>query len=249
MNAETLRRPAYSPWAVASLLCSVVFFCPFTAILGPVLGLWALRDIHRTNRRGTGLAFTGLTLGAVFTGCWVAVPIWVDSAIRRPIQQGPRNALIAGWTGDLEAFKAGFVGPGAESSDQAAQQFLSNLSNRYGRFVSIQQDPLGVSDDQSSLLRDGHARLSYQFEFSNGQPKAFADYVLRDEKQGFVSRFRYFAVFGRSGGPLVYPPSLAEKVIKDRQALQQQQVTESIEEDVGETNGEQSDSSGGSGVR
>ncbi len=53
--------------AVASLVCSLIFFCPLTTLLGPLLGLIALATMGGDPpKRGKGMAATGIVLGTAF---------------------------------------------------------------------------------------------------------------------------------------------------------------------------------------
>ena len=54
--------------AISSLVCSLIFCCPLTTIIGPILGLIAFVSIgSKPNLRGKGLALTGIILGVLMT--------------------------------------------------------------------------------------------------------------------------------------------------------------------------------------
>jgi len=249
MTAAVHEHTRISPWAVASVLCSLIFFCPLTTALGVIFGLWGLWDIHRhPQRTGNGVAFTGLVIGALCTGGIIAFGIWWNDVVRRPMLYGPYASLVAGSRGDIQTFKSGFIGPGATAGDDAAQQFFSRLSNRYGAFVASQQDAFGASDSQASLMQTGSARIAYELTFTGQTVQALGHYVLRDANGNLVSKFRYLAVFDSAHSPLVFPPSLADQAVSDRQTLREQMVDEAIEEEQQrQPNGsEQSPAPGGS---
>ena len=54
--------------AIASLVCSLICCIPVTTILGILLGVGAMVSIgSNPEKKGKGLAITGIILGAVFT--------------------------------------------------------------------------------------------------------------------------------------------------------------------------------------
>ena len=65
--------PKTSAMAVWSLVCSLIFCCPVTTVLGVLLGVGAVATIgSNPNKKGKGMAFTGILLGLVFS----AVQVW-----------------------------------------------------------------------------------------------------------------------------------------------------------------------------
>jgi len=67
--------PSTNPWAIASLICSIVGI----AILGIIFGHIALSEIKRSNgwQEGRGMALAGLIIGYIEIGLTVLVLIVV----------------------------------------------------------------------------------------------------------------------------------------------------------------------------
>ena len=89
-------------------------------------------------------------------------PPW--AALAKMIEAGPRDALRAGFAGDMSAFKAQF-GLNAVS-DADAEAFIEGLRTRYGAFVDCRKD-LHVSqrrDERSRNRRSGGDRYILEFE-------------------------------------------------------------------------------------
>ena len=91
--------PKNSGKAVASLVCSVVFFCwPFTAIAGVILGHLALGDIKRSAGRITGnaLAVAGLVIGYLGLAGSTLFTLAIILAVRNNLRTNvPANEIAA----------------------------------------------------------------------------------------------------------------------------------------------------------
>jgi hypothetical protein len=66
-----------SGFAITSFVLGMCFFIPFvTAILAIIFGIIGLDDVKKNNKKGKGLAISGIVLGALFFLFWVFV-LWV----------------------------------------------------------------------------------------------------------------------------------------------------------------------------
>jgi hypothetical protein len=75
-------KPKVSRLAIAALIVAIAgipLFGVVTGIVAIVLGSLALGDIHRRQRKGTGLALAGVLLGLVDAAAWVVVIIHFSS--------------------------------------------------------------------------------------------------------------------------------------------------------------------------
>ncbi len=119
--------------------------------------------------------------------------------------EGPRAALVAGQSGDLAGFRAGFTGAGALPGDAEAIAFLGELESRYGRFLGSRQDRLRES---LGPAEPGGRRIPYVLEFESGEVAAEAEFVIRQAGSGgFVGRFAWLSIRDDELGDLVYPKS------------------------------------------
>lgn len=214
---EAARRPL-SLWAVASLLCSLAFLCAPAPVLGILTGLRALVELKaRPELRGRRLALAGIGLGVVVTAAWVAAALWWNGAVRRPLLEGPADAIRAAYDGDLEAFEDAFARPGAPGE---ARAFVQELRRRYGPFLGAQQavgGPDGGPSGETAAggssaaagsgggTSGGRSRIGYVLSFGGGRVQAEAEFVVWATGEGFVGRFAWLGVRDPESGDLVYP--------------------------------------------
>lgn len=198
-----------SKLAIWSLVCSLIFFCPLTTLLAPILGLIGLAKIGgNPNLKGKGLCIVGILLGVVFTAGWGYggyVGIGKMKEWMGVVMSGPSDALAAGFGGDVAGFKAGFYGAGTTASDAEAQAFLDELRNRYGGFVgcsfSQTSQPAQPQPGQPS------APFPYTLEFQNATIDCEAEIIFADQQTGqIIMKLGYIIVADPDAGDLKYPP-------------------------------------------
>ncbi len=198
--------------AIASLVCSLIFICPITTIIGPILGLVGLATISEAKgTKGKGLAAAGLILGVIFT---IAQGIAGYKAWQffygfyEVVEQGPRPALTVGFAGDLQGFQDGFYGPGA-NDPEGASAFIAELRSRYGEFVDSQL-PSNAQPQQPSQ-QDPKIVVPYTITFDNAEVAAEAEVIFADPNAApggpvFINKLGYLTVFDPELGDLKYPP-------------------------------------------
>jgi hypothetical protein len=206
--------------AIGALVCSLIFFCPVTTVLGPILGLIALATIG-TNpaRKGKGLAVVAILLGVLLTVGWIygGYKIYgVGKLFYETVETGPRDALTAGFAGDFDGFKNAFYGPGAQASDAEAQAFIDELRGRYGEFVGSRMDESRMQG-RSTQPQPGEAQMPFPYllEFTNETVEAEVEIVFADPQaqpqtigEAFINKLGYIEVLDEERGTLRYPPSL-----------------------------------------
>ncbi|MDY7108216.1 MAG: DUF4190 domain-containing protein [Planctomycetota bacterium] len=203
------RRRRTSPWAVASLLCSLAL-CPPLCVIGPVLGVAGLVRIRRSPTLGGGrMALIGIALGSVLTIVWTAGGLWLHQRNFRPLRYGPVTALEKGFAGDISGFKAEFTGEAAKRPDAEAAAFIDTLRRRYGAFRASRQDRAAI--DPESAIDPARPRIPYVFEFDRGFVEAEAVFVRFDEATGRpVFRFDSIVIRDAEGGDFAYPVAALE---------------------------------------
>lgn len=229
--------PRTSGLAISSLVCSLIFCCPLTTIIGPILGLIAFVTIgSNPNRRGKGLAVTGIILGVVLTSGWVyfGSKAWAffGQAIEL-VANGPKTALVAGSSGDLTSFKEAFYGEGASVSDDKAQNFLDELNERYGAFADSRFDESSGSftptPGQNSMI------VPYIIDFDTATVSADVEIIFADPTNNsdpFVFKIGYIVIHDDDLGALRYPPSPDDSPTPPAE----DDTSEAADGDVGEPN-------------
>lgn len=193
-----------SPWAIASLMCSLVVVCPLATLLGPLIGLKAIAEIRaRPGLKGTPLALAGIAIGLAVTIMWVGSLFWLNSSVRQPIVRGPVNELQAGFRGDPTGFKAGFVGSGAEMPDEHAVTFINELTRRYGPFRAMEINENAVLDPDASEIQD--YLVSYVMTFDRAVVEAQAAFVPFEDMRP-VGKWRWIVIKDDELGDFAYPP-------------------------------------------
>lgn len=207
--ASPAEPPRTSGLAVASLVCSLIFCCPITTILAPVLGLAAIVSIgNNPTRRGKGLALAGILLGIIFTAgqAWAYFKLYkVGMEFMQVVMTGPRDALNKGFSGDIAGFRASFIGPGATAPDDQAKAFLDELTKRYGTFQTSAFDESAGGPRQQT----GQPAIPFPYvlTFSGGTVNAEAEIVFFDEAtQTFAKKLGYILIKDPDQGNLRFPP-------------------------------------------
>ncbi len=193
--------------AISSLVCSLICCLPVTTILGVVLGIAAMVSISsHPEKKGKGLAIAGILLGVVFTighavvypKAWAMMKEWYAV-----IETGPRDALAAGFTGDIAGFKAAFHGAGATASDAEAKAFIDELRSRYGEFNGSRR----LQQQTGQTFGSPVVPFAYAVEFSQEEVNAETEIVFSDPKTGgFIMKIGHITIFDEERGDLTYPP-------------------------------------------
>ncbi|MBT8486136.1 MAG: hypothetical protein HKO59_12120 [Phycisphaerales bacterium] len=198
-----------SGMAITALVFSLIFICPLTTLLGPLLGLIAFFKIGSDpTRKGKGIALTAIVLGLLFTAGWVYGGMKIGKLVGESMQvvsNGAPDALRAGFAGDMATFKAQFHGAGAAATDEEVQAFLGELEQRYGAFVSASFRP----DRQASSPQFGTPSQVFPYDatFDQGTREVEAEVVFADQATGqMVMKLGYITVVDDDLGDLTYPP-------------------------------------------
>jgi len=231
--------------AIASLVCSLLFFCPITTLLGPLLGIIAIPVISSNPRRkGMGLAVAGILIGIILTAGWGFggyKAYQFGYQFVEVVMEGPQDALTAGSNGDLITFKASFYGPGATATDEEAQAFLDTLNTRYGSFVSSQLDEKELESRGGTVQpAPGEANVAFPYllTFSSGQVSADAEIVFADPnsqpssfKETFINKLGYIIIRDDELGNLTYPMVIDIPEVDLEEALETLpvEITEPVE--------------------
>jgi len=204
------RRRGVSPWAILSMLLAFGL-CPVITVLAIPLGFLGLRDVRRSGRLGRTPAWVGIILGFLVTPLSTWGMVWWNDVVRDPMIHGPRDAIVAGQHGDIQAFSEAFIPP-PHPVEGGSARFLDALRSQWGLLADVEQD-----DSREALYSDdGWAvRIPYRFRFEGGTVSGEAEFVLvqrTDSGSQFVHRFAWVLVgAGTSDEPVLgWPPVAAE---------------------------------------
>ena len=73
----TAPRPRSDSGATAALVCGLLSFIPLVGVAAIILGIGALRRLHRSYNSGEGLAWLGLILGTISIILWLCLLILI----------------------------------------------------------------------------------------------------------------------------------------------------------------------------
>jgi len=189
-----------SPWALLAMLLSIGL-CPVVTVAAIPAGLWALRDIARTGRRGRRLAWAAIVLGLIVTPVTSVGAWWWNTHVRVPLVEGPASIIAAGQRGDMAAF---MQQTGAEGRQSEAEAFLRRLTSACGPIRStraVEGDP-----GQPSMGGAWAVRVPYEAMFEHTAAPMTATFVLSDPSRGWVTQFEKFVITLPGGDSLVWPP-------------------------------------------
>ena len=172
--------------AITSLVCSLIFCCPVTTVIGVILGLIAVVTIGgNPMRKGKGLAAAGIIIGLLATCLQVWGGFRIYETMMKPVLDGPKYVLEAGNAGDVSGFKAGFHGPGAAATDAEATAFIAELQQRYGAFVSCEFSP---NQSSNTAVGQTSAPFEYVLSFENATVNAKAEMIFTESSQICLAR-------------------------------------------------------------
>ena len=197
--------------AIGGFVCSVIFCCPVTTILGPILGLIALMSMKgRDEIKGKGLAIAAIIIGVILTAVWVVVGIIgfkFAKDFENFVRTGPSDALTAGSGGDIQAFQDAFVLTGPAPSRGEASAFISRLEAEYGAFQSADIDETNP-DAFTPSPGEPQIIVPYILTFADATVDAEVLVNVVDPTTGklFNLSLAEIRVMDSNGNPIVYPP-------------------------------------------
>ncbi|MHC4949260.1 MAG: DUF4190 domain-containing protein, partial [Planctomycetota bacterium] len=148
--------------AVTALVCSLIFCCPITTILGVLLGLGALVSIGSDPmKKGRGLAVTAIVIGLLATAAqaWGGWMLW--DRVYSKMFTGPGAELKAAMAGDPDGVRAGMYGAAATASDEEILAFAAELRARYGELQTVTFAP----NQGQPQFGDTEVPFNYLLEF------------------------------------------------------------------------------------
>lgn len=202
--------PRTSGLAISSLVCSLIFCCPLTTIIGPILGLIAFVSIgSKPNLRGKGLALTGIILGVLMTTLQAWAGFQLFDKFVKPALEGPQTVLVAGFANDMSAFRDGLADGAVGVTDEEIQEFIDQLRSRYGEFSSTEFHP-----SQSAPTAFGQPIILYTYllHFSDSTVTADVEIVIADPQTGqFVMKLGVMTIRDSENGDLSFPPLVSDQ--------------------------------------
>jgi hypothetical protein len=200
-----------SGFAVTSFICSLIFCCPLTTILGVILGLIALVSIGKNPaRKGKGLALAGIIIGIVATIAQLAGGSWAWQNIYSHIFMGPSKVFLAGEAGDMTDFRAMTTEGAYSATDEQITAFFAELTKRYGAFEDLRWNPENQGSEQP--IGQTRASFAYLINFANKKNvKVEAELVFVNEHTGELEiKWAEFTIRDDELGDLSLPPKTDE---------------------------------------
>lgn len=144
--------PTTGKLAIGSLVCGLVFCCPVTSLLAPVLGIaHFVSAAGKPWVRGSGLAIGGILLGLVFSAGW-AFFVWSGYSVFRQAIEMPQVVLADLEAGEFEAVKSRLIDGGVATEELVAS--WNAVRERFGTFESIEFDENAPEPDAMSNAID-----------------------------------------------------------------------------------------------
>ena len=195
--------PQTGKLAIASLVCGLLFCCPITTLLAPLLGIaHFISAAGKPWIRGAGLAIGGILLGLVMTGGWVFLS-WASYQFMQQAMRLPDEALAALSAGDVAEFRSKWSGLEEGSAGEAQiAAFRQDLENRYGSFESIRfneqvQEP--PAERQQAFV------LPFIATFSGVEDGVMMNVTFLPTGQGFEILIMQIEVIDEQQGNIVFP--------------------------------------------
>ena len=98
-------------FAIAALVCGLLFFVPLSAILAIVFGIVALAQLRRTHQRGRGMAITGIVIGSLAMVAAISAITWFVLAAP---ERGADGTHVSSGTTLIDSLRAGDCFSGVE---------------------------------------------------------------------------------------------------------------------------------------
>ena len=162
----TISQKKRSGLATASFICSLIFCCPVVTLVGVILGIVAILQIRGSQMTGCGLAWAGIIIGVITTALSTLFLVFAANAALSVLEQTPQTvtaALKAGFSGDIEGFRAEFSHDAVSANDEELATFIETLTSRYGTFDEAVIDMQPMQGEQKSSA--GQAELPMQLVF------------------------------------------------------------------------------------
>jgi hypothetical protein len=194
--------PQTGKLAIASLVCGLLFCCPITTLLAPLLGIaHFISAAGKPWIRGAGLAIGGILLGLVMTGGWVFLS-WASYQFMQQAMRLPDEALAALSADDVSEFRSKWVGleEGSKGDAQIAA-FRQDLESRYGTFESIR--PEQTQEPQAGA--EQAFVLPFIATFSGVEDGVMMNVTFLPTGQGFEILIMQIEVIDEQQGNIVFP--------------------------------------------
>jgi len=199
--------PVVSKMSVVSLVLSLVFCCPLTSLAGIITGLIGL---FASGPRVTGkwLAVLGILLGIAGLSLQGAGGVIGYRAVLRPILLGPQDAIIAGQSGDIAAFRSAFIpiSDAKGGSEDAAKAFIQQVTSRYGTLKSaaLDQNSAPATPKQGAKGANDFEG-EYLLDFAQGRIRARCTIEVSDQNSQLTMKIISIEISDSQNGDLVFP--------------------------------------------
>lgn len=207
-------KPKTSGLAVTSLVCGLICCIPLlTPLLAILFGLLAVLTIQGNPlKKGMGLAVAGIVLGLAVTAGQVGIGLKGYAGFKM-FRDAPMAAMQAGFSGDLDGFRAQFGAAGEAANNVQAGSFINQLRVRYGEFQRSDLDFMAFQGMKPVQPNQTVFTIPWLLVFDNGE--VLAEFTFDQDEQTPNSDTLIFSevrVIDAAKGELVFPPDGASPV-------------------------------------
>lgn len=199
-----------SGMAVTALILSIIGLIPCigvcTAPFGILLGLIGAVTIGGA-RKGRGLAIAAVIIGIVGGGVqyWMGTTGWNKFVV--PVMEGPNDALVAGFDGDVAGFRAATHDPAASATDEEILTFIETLRQRYGNIQGVEMNQQAQGQQPQPQMGSQSAPFPYIYQFENATVTGWTEIVFADQTTGaMVMKPSVITIQDPDLGDVTFPP-------------------------------------------
>lgn len=175
MQPEPPPKPRTHVPACIGLVCSLIFCCPVTSLIGVLIGWFSLRAIDASEGRlgGRRLALSAIILGLVMLPFQFLLLSVYNERSEVAISEGLNQCVVTVFDVDVEDRKAAlekvFVRQrGRYPSPETANEFVQTVTDDLGTFRSVSIVQRSVQPDISRSLHDVALVLTFADTMATG---------------------------------------------------------------------------------
>ncbi len=234
--------------AITALILSIVGLIPCigvcTAPFGILLGLIsAVMTGSSSAKKGRGLAITAIIIGLLAAGVQYGTWTVVQKNFIKPVEDGPKSALLAGFSGDIAGFRAAMHTPASNATDEEITAYIETLRQRYGNLNDVVFDELRGSTSSPQFGATSQV-FPYLLQFDSGTVDADAEIVFSDQTTGqaWVMKPSVITIIDPDLGDITFPAGAtsggsSDADVADDDAAAGDSVTDESETDDGAEGG------------
>jgi len=198
-----------SKLATVSLVFSLIFCCPLTTILAPILGVVAFLGLRKNpGLKGKGFAISGIIIGILTSIIWIVSTSYFGNLIYGFIQKSTQvttHVIQTGTNGEYDECRTYFSSQYSDISNEEIKSFVDTLQERYGNFDSVTLNMEQQSQELNSTSKEAVIPVQIVFETTNVYAETMLEIVQVHELE-FEFKLTCLKILDTKHGHLVFPP-------------------------------------------